>query len=247
MNFFKKLFGGVESKEKAKDGTAIYTYNHQAAFEPLAPMQYVEEIVTHFEAVFAGRDSSVFHEIISDTIHIDVNVMSPTEEEPFWVLYTNGMSDLPMTIPDEIQEQMEEVVDRAEVMMFLPGSWELTEESLQDENNYWPIRLMKQMARFPHQYNTWLGYGHTIPNYENYEPYADGTGLNGVILFQLSEEVSVISAKDGTRIHAFFLLPLYKEEMEYKLEYGMDALLEKLFALGDDALILNPNRANTCK
>lgn len=122
MNFFKKLFGGVESKEKAKDGTAIYTYNQQAAFEPLAPMQYVEEIVTHFEAVFAGRDSSVFHEIISDTIHIDVNVMSPTEEEPFWVLYTNGMSDLPMTIPDEIQEQMEEVVDRAEVMMFLPGS-----------------------------------------------------------------------------------------------------------------------------
>jgi len=173
--------------------------------------------------------------------------MSPTEEEPFWVLYTNGMSDLPMTIPDEIQEQMEENIERAELMIFLPASWELTQESLQDENNYWPIRLMKMLARFPHQYNTWLGYGHTIPNYQEYEPYADGTGLNGVVLFQLSEEISVIPTKDGNKIHAYFLIPLYKEEMEYKLEHGMDALLDKLFELEDDALILNPNRRNTCK
>ncbi|EJL28226.1 suppressor of fused domain protein [Brevibacillus sp. BC25] len=247
MNFFKKLFGGTNNGEKAKDGTTIYTYDQQATYEPPAPMEYVEEIGNHFETAFAGRESSVFHEIISDTIHIDVNVMSPTEEEPFWVLYTNGMSDLPMTIPDEIQEQMEENIERAELMIFLPASWELTQESLQDENNYWPIRLMKQLARFPHQYNTWLGYGHTIPNYQEYEPYADGTGLNGVVLFQLSEEISVIPTKDGNKIHAYFLIPLYKEEMEYKLEHGMDALLDKLFELEDDALILNPNRRNTCK
>ncbi|MGG4440403.1 suppressor of fused domain protein [Brevibacillus fortis] len=247
MNFFKKLFGGTNNGEKAKDGTTIYTYDQQATSEPPAPMEYVEEIGKHFETVFAGRESSVFHEIISDTIHIDVNVMSPTEEEPFWVLYTNGMSDLPMTIPDEIQEQMEESIDRAELMIFLPASWELTQESLEDENNYWPIRLMKQLARFPHQYNTWLGYGHTIPNYQEYEPYADGTGLNGVVLFQLSEEISVIPTKDGNNIHTYFLIPLYKEEMEYKLEHGMDALLDKLFELDDDALILNPNRRNTCK
>ncbi|MCM3145112.1 suppressor of fused domain protein [Brevibacillus sp. MER 51] len=247
MNFFKKLFGGTNNGEKSKDGTTIYTYNEQADYEPPAPMEYVEEIVAHFEKVFAGRESNVFHEIISDTIHIDVNVMSPTEEEPFWVLYTNGMSDLPMTIPDEIQEQMEENIERAELMIFLPASWELTQESLEDENNYWPIRLMKMLARFPHQYNTWLGYGHTIPNYQEYEPYADGTGLNGVVLFQLSEEISVIPTKDGNKIHAYFLIPLYKEEMEYKLEHGMDALLDKLFELEDDALILNPNRRNTCK
>ncbi|MFI8711774.1 suppressor of fused domain protein [Brevibacillus brevis] len=247
MNFFKKLFGGTNNGEKSKDGTTIYTYDQQATYEPPAPMEYVEEIGNHFQTVFAGRESSVFHEIISDTIHIDVNVMSPTEEEPFWVLYTNGMSDLPMTIPDEIQEQMEENIERAELMIFLPASWELTQESLQDENNYWPIRLMKMLARFPHHYNTWLGYGHTIPNYQEYEPYADGTGLNGVVLFQLSEEISVIPTKDGNKIHAYFLLPLYKEEMEYKLEHGMDALLDKLFELEDDALILNPSRRNTCK
>ncbi|MCY7488009.1 MULTISPECIES: suppressor of fused domain protein [Paenibacillus] len=249
MGFLKKIFGGKNDGEKAKDGTTIYTYDESAndGYEPPAPMEYVEDIVAHFENVFPGRNSSVFHEIISDIVHIDVNVMEPTEEEPFWVLYTTGMSDLPMTIPNEIQAELDENIDRAEVMMFLPASWELSEEAFKDDNNYWPIRLMKQMARFPHQYNTWLGYGHTIPNYQDYEPYADGTGLNGVVFYQLKEEISVIPTKDGNKVHTYFLIPLYKEEMDYKLEHGMDALIDKLSELEDGVLELDPKRRNTCK
>lgn len=249
MGFLKKIFGGKNDGEKAKDGTTIYTYDESAndGYEPPAPMEYVEDIVAHFENVFPGRNSSVFHEIISDIVHIDVNVMEPTEEEPFWVLYTTGMSDLPMTIPDEIRAEMDGNYDRAEVMMFLPASWELSEEAFKDDNNYWPIRLMKQMARFPHQYNTWLGYGHTIPNYQDYEPYADGTGLNGVVFYQLKEEISVIPTKDGNKVHTYFLIPLYKEEMDYKLEHGMDALIDKLSELEDGVLELDPKRRNTCK
>lgn len=249
MGFLKKVFGGKNDGEKANDGTTIYTYGESAndGYEPPAPMEYTEEIVAHFENVFPGRNSSVFHELISDVVHIDVNIMEPTEEEPFWVLYTTGMSDLPMTIPDEIRAEMDGNYDRAEVMMFLPASWELSQEAFKDDNNYWPIQLMKQMARFPHLYNTWLGYGHTIPNFQDYEPYADGTGLNGVVLYQLTEEVSVIPTKDGNQVHTYFLIPLYKEEMDYKLEHGMDALIDKLSELEDDLFELNPKRINTCK
>ncbi|GAV14891.1 suppressor of fused domain protein [Paenibacillaceae sp. P-4] len=249
MGFLKKVFGGKNDGEKANDGTTIYTYGESAndGYEPPAPMEYTEEIVAHFEEVFPGRNSSVFHELISDVVHIDVNIMEPTEEEPFWVLYTTGMSDLPMTIPDEIRAEMDGNYDRAEVMMFLPASWELSQEAFKDDNNYWPIQLMKQMARFPHLYNTWLGYGHTIPNFQDYEPYADGTGLNGVVLYQLTEEVSVIPTKDGNQVHTYFLIPLYKEEMDYKLEHGMDALIDKLSELEDDLFELNPKRINTCK
>jgi len=247
MGFLKKIFGGKNNGETSNDGTTIYTYDEKSDYAPPAPMAYTDEIVTHFETVFPGRTSSVFHEIVSDTIHIDVNIMEPTEEEPFWVLYTSGMSDLPMTIPDEVLAQLDEPLDRAEVMMFLPGSWELTEESFKDDNYYWPIRLMKQIARFPHQYHTWLGYGHTIPNYADYEPYADGTGLNGVMLYQLKEEISIIKTTDGNQVQAYFLLPLYKEEMEYKLEHGLDALLDRLSDLEDDVLMLHANRKNSCQ
>ncbi|MGZ7445906.1 suppressor of fused domain protein [Paenibacillus sp. TH7-28] len=248
MSFFKKWFGGKNNGETAKDGTTIYSYDvtEDNGYTAPAPMMYTEEIVEHFERVFPGRNSSVFHEIISDIVHIDVNIMEPTEQEPFWILYTTGMSDLPMTLPESMLEQLEDNFDRAELIIFLPATWELNEQAFKDDNNYWPIRLMKQLARFPHQYNTWLGYGHTIPNYQDYEPYADGTGLNGVVLYELNEDLSVIPTKDGNKVHTYFLIPLYREEMEYKLEHGMDALMEKLFDLGNDVLVLNPKRRNTC-
>lgn len=248
MGFLKKIFGGKNNGEKSADGTTIYTYEapEKEGYTPPAPMQYTDEIVDHFDRVFPGRKSAVFHELVSETIHIDVNFMEPTEEEPFWILFTNGMSDLPMTMPDDMPEELREKCSLAEVMMFLPAAWDLSEEALKDECNYWPIRLMKMMARFPHQYNTWLGYGHTVPNYAEYEPYAENTGLNGVVFYQLKEEISEIHTKDGNLINVYFLLPLYKEEMEYKLEHGMDALLDKLQSLKDGVLFLDPSRENTC-
>ncbi|WP_379198331.1 suppressor of fused domain protein [Paenibacillus sp. GCM10012306] len=132
-------------------------------------------------------------------------------------------------------------------MMFLPADWPLTQKDFEAEENYWPIRLMKMLARFPHMYQTWLGYGHTIPNTEDYEPYAPNTELSGVILFALPEEVSTVHTKDGNQVQVYFLVPLYREEMEFKLESGMDELVAKLSELPGDFLVLNPNRLHACK
>ena len=37
---------------------------------------------------------STFHELISDIVHIDVGIIRATEERPFSILYTMGMSAL---------------------------------------------------------------------------------------------------------------------------------------------------------
>ena len=150
-----------------------------------------------------------------------------------------------MTLPEDFPEEDRESCSRAELMMFLPGDWELSQEGFKDENNYWPIRLLKSMARFPHEYNTWLGYGHTVPNFETYDNYADNTGLNSVIFTMFKEEISILKTKDGNTINIYYALPLYKEETEYKLENGMEALMEKLQDV--DWIILDPQRRNTCK
>jgi hypothetical protein len=224
----------------------IHKQEDPPAWRPPAEMLYVEEIVDHFEKAYPGRESFVFHEIVSDLVHIDVNVMKATEKEPFHVLYTNGMSDLPMSLPEDFPPEERAAYERAEVMLFLPPDWELSDQACKDERNYWPIRLLKQMARLPHEYRTWLGYGHTVPNGAEYEPYAPDTGLSGVVLCQLGEETSVIHTKDGGTVTVYFLVPLYKEEMEYKLETDMDALLEKLDGIEENILILDPRRTNAC-
>ena len=67
-----------------------------------------------------GRNLS-YHELISDLVHIDVNIMRPTEERPYYVMYTTGMSDMPMTLPEEIADRGG-FKGYAELFMFLPGS-----------------------------------------------------------------------------------------------------------------------------
>lgn len=43
----------------------------------------------------------------------------------------------------------------------------------------------------------------------------------------------------------YFVIPAYKEEIEYKLKYGMEGLQER-YAKGDLPLILDPHRPNLC-
>lgn len=245
---FKKIFGGKNDRGKANDGTSIYTYENTESrgLGNVADMMYTEEITDHFDKVFPGRVTNVFHEVISDIVHIDIYFMEPTDEEPFRVVYTTGMSDLPMTLPIELEKEWGHL-KRAELMMFLPESWPIGSEDFEDERYYWPIRLLKQLARFPHEYNTWLGYGHTIPNSEEYDPYADNTELNGVILSALNEEISSINTKDGTLINVYNVIPLYKEEMDYKLENGMDALFDKLSEVEGNGYWIDSSRKNACK
>lgn len=245
---FKKIFGGNNKEGKSKDGTTIYNYEDTKvqSSNKIAKMLYIDEISDHFENVFPDRTTNVFHEITSETIHLDVHCMEPTDEEQFRVLYTTGMSDLPMTLPDEIPSKEALQLNRAELMLFLPADWPIDEKSIKEENNYWPIRLLKQLARFPHQYSTWLGHGHTIPNYAEYEPYAENTGLNGVILSALKDDISLLKTKDNNIINIYLLIPLYKEEMEYKLKNGMDALFEKLSEINGGGLFLDKSRSNTC-
>ncbi|WP_128083663.1 hypothetical protein [Paenibacillus sp. DMB5] len=93
---------------KSEDGTTIY--GHDAPDErqlmPPPEIMYMEELNEHFHKLFPNRETSAFHELISNIVHIDVNIMEATPNEPYRVLYTNGMSDLPLTLPQEVREDL---------------------------------------------------------------------------------------------------------------------------------------------
>src|SRR5690606_33353617 len=120
--------------------------------------EFIEEISNHIER-YLGPVSSVFHELVSDTIHIDVHMVLPNEGCEDVRLVTSGMSDLPMSVPEDAG-----CPGFAELMVTLPAGWKLDQASFQDENWYWPVRLLKSLARLPHKHATWLGFGHTVPN-----------------------------------------------------------------------------------
>lgn len=203
----------------------------------------MREITEHFAARFGPVDQ-VYHEVVSEYVHIDVHLIAPSADHPYRTLFTTGMSDLPMQVPEGQEDSR-----YAELMLHLPADWPMSQQAWTDDANYWPIRMLKFMARFPHEYGTWLCSGHTVPNGEQAEPLGEGTELGCVLLvlpLNMEDEAIGLRVNDDKVINFYQLFPLYREEMQLKLDKGMDALAERMEKVGIDGII-DPRRPNVAK
>ena len=238
-----------ETEEYSPGGSAIYRYQtpEDQGFRPPEDVCVsTEAIEKHMEGIFPGWEGFVYHEIVSDLVHIDVHVLRSPEGD-CQVLYTTGMSDLPMHLPEEIADR--EDLKYAELYMLLPGDWNVGEENRTAQDlpyeSFWPIQMLKFLARFPHEYQTWLGWGHTIPNGPDYTPICEGLGFGGAVLDQLTL-VPPVKTEDGKEISMLMVVPAYKEEIEFKLKYGMEGLSDR-FAERKLPLVLDIHRPNFCE
>ena len=200
----------------------------------------IDAVVGHFERHMAGVDI-VFHEIASPYVHVDVHRIPAAAGRDYQVLFTTGMAERPMAAPENAVE-----LRFAELMVGLPASWPVTQESFGDERLYWPVRWLKRLARFPHEYTTWLGWGHTVPNGDPPEPFAPNTGFCGILLLSplsLPSDAWHVPVDEDRDVQLYTLTPLYAEEMDFKLRYGTDALVERFEKAGvtDVVDIQRPN------
>ena len=244
MSFLDKF--RRKKQEVTPGGSPIYRYEKPEDVwrPPTEECVYAREIAAHFQALFPDRKELVCHELVSDIVHVDVHILQPPPDRGFQVLYTTGMSDRPMTLPEELADR--EDLKYAELYMFLPPDWDLSRvltEELPYER-YWPIQMLRFLARFPHQYKTWLGWGHSIPNGPDYTPICEGVGFGGAVL-AAPQGVAPLETEDGRKISFYMLIPAYKEEIEYKLKYGMEGLGQR-FTEGELPLVLDARRPNLC-
>jgi hypothetical protein len=103
---------------------------------------------------------------------------------------------------------------------------------------------MKQLARLPHEFSTWLGVGHSIPNGDPPRPFADGTSLCGWVLLPplgVPREAAQLRLPGGKVVHVYVMHALHEDEMRLKLDKGIDELLT-LFDRGDLSEVLDPGR-----
>jgi hypothetical protein len=223
--------------ETSESGAPILRHAERSKpFEPaIGDSEHIDAIVEHIEE-HIGEVAMVFHEIVSDLIHIDVHHVLPDDDRDFHTLITTGMSDRPMTVPEGA-----EAFQFAELVMCLPSDWPLTREAFADETNYWPIRLLKTLARLPHEYDTWLGPGHTIPNGGEEElPYAESTRFCCAMIvpaIRFGDDFPLLKTNDGRAIHFYSVWPLLPDETEFKLKHGFDDLMDRLFERGVTDLI----------
>ena len=209
------------------------------------PEGYTEEemnaVEEHIEQYF-GKFENVFHELDSPDIHVDICVVPPSEERDYYTLVTMGMGAHRMNVPEELAEYK---LERAELAIALPGNWKLKHEDLKNERWYWPIRLLKTLARLPIASDTWLGFGHTM---DNEDDFAKDTKLCAAMLTgpQDTEDGSeVCILPSGEEVNFYQVIPLYRDELEYKMEHDADALLDKMNGI---SFVVEPDRqdAITC-
>jgi hypothetical protein len=160
------------------------------------------------------------------------------------------MSDKPMNVPEEFDDRK-----YAELCVLLPKDWQIDatshltlEETFIDENGYWPVHWLKFIARLPHQYDTWVGHGHTISNGEDVEPLAENTKLCCMFLYPsitLGKDFFNLKINEHKTVKFYCLYPLYKEEMDFKLKNSADALIDK-FEKYNISDVIDINRKNTC-
>jgi hypothetical protein len=134
----------------------------------------------------------------------------------------------------------------AELVVSLPAEWPVSDVSFKDDRNYWPVRLQKMLARLPHEYGTWLGLGHSIPNGDPAQPYAADTKLCGALVLPsvtLPEGFHEFVRSDGTTVRFWSLYPLYAEEMTLKLRKGSEAILDR-FEKGGITDVIDKARPN---
>jgi predicted Zn finger-like uncharacterized protein len=237
--------GPPEPAEESPSGQPVYRYAERPTqFEfAVGDSENIERISEHIEQ-HCGPVETVMHELVSDMVHIDVHVVKPTPERNYYTLVTSGMGDRPMAAPEGAEE-----LRFAELMLSLPPDWKLDEASLEDGANYWPIYVLKMMARFPHEYQTWLSWGHTLPNGDPAEPYAENTKLCCALLLSPilpDEGFSQLVIDDEKTIHFFSIVPIYQEEIDLKLSQGTEPLVEK-FAQAKVSELLDIRRVNVCK
>ena len=229
---------GSESDKFAQKANVIRHEDAQL-FMDVGGISSAREIEEHIEK-YLGKIKTVFHEIVSDAIHLDVLFLMPSEKFPFVRLVTMGVSDLPMQIPKGSKGTSKYI----ELMIALPPNWQLDDASLRQEQWYWPLRLLKFLGRLPHKHATWLGYGHTIAADDPPKPFADSTKLCGALILNsltVPEDFHRLKIDEDKTIEFMCVVPLHREELEFKLKHGLDSLFDR-FDEGNVGEVVEPGR-----
>jgi hypothetical protein len=201
----------------------------------------IDGVSRHVER-YVGPIDFVFHETDSGIVHVDVHHVPPDEGRPFHTLVTTGMAELPMNVPG-----IPGVEVCGELFVLLPPEWRVSPEPLLATRWSWPVRCLRELARYPHEEGALLDWGDTVQNGASPTAYDESVPFCGALLaYPVSLGMGFAKLRLGAKHIRFLqLYPLYSEELRFAREHTSDALVAR-FAQYQLSDMVEPGRPNVC-
>lgn len=231
----------MRSENMQRDKCAILTFWARSLHgdDVYTPDVYSEEDMNAMEDFINtrfGKSEGVFHEWVSPDIHMDIVIIPPVKERNYYTLCTMGAGTYTMNVL-EADRTGNNIADHAEYMIYLPADWDLSEEGLKDERNYWPIRQLKIAARGPIHSHEYMAWGHTM-GYDNGAPFAFNSAFRALLLLSPAPDVhKTLSCNlpSGITVEIFQLFPITSDELAVKKgKHGAMNLLKAIEATNQE-------------
>lgn len=190
--------------------------------------RYQAELERHIEK-YAGPIAFRFENLL---------VVSANERRASHLVVSTDLSDAPM--PKTKPEWQ-----WAEICALLPATWPLDAALWQNDLDFgWPMREVQRVVRFARETQTWLGFGHSIPNGNPPAPFAPSTQQCASFLIpplELPEKFARLRLEDGEILNFWAIVPIYANELAVKVNQKAPTLIEKLSVKGVSDVI-DPTR-----
>lgn len=181
------------------------------------------KVISHMEK-YLGKFNGTISEIVPGSkVSIDINIINPTPERNYITLITTGMSEYPMAYVNGEYKY-------AELIIKLPPDWKLDQESCKDEENYWPIRMLRLLGHLPHLNPGYINEQVIVPHGQPDEPpypFTEKTWLSSLMICK-AEDIPPYVFEDGTKIDFFTLVPITIDEEPLVKEKGSNEVMHML-------------------
>lgn len=175
-----------------------------------------------------GECDTVIHGFNGD---LHVYVVKPTEDRPFFTLITAGLSGFQMPLPETVRGKQRKLMERCELMVYLPPDWQMPPVVAGWDAASWPITMMKAVAKYLVTENTFICPTHGFKHIrENQLPLTDESLLRGLLIVSPIKETQDFAVLKIGRAYVNFnvVVPLTDDEFELKQKMGFAGLVRFL-------------------
>ena len=147
-------------------------------------------------------------------LHVDLAIVKPTEERPYYTVCTIGVGAYRMTMNNEDRVE-NHTPEYYEFLIHLPADWVvLPEEGYDKEENWWPIRLLKAVAVEPKLSNECFKFNEIV-SYKRSSETENPTSV--YIDYPLPDPYysTLFNTSTGRSVQFLQIIPLTEEEANH--------------------------------